>query len=95
MTPVGWIEGDAAPLDDAGGSPAPPAAVEALGQVPTGAQPVVVTGRREGAVVGVAVGWHGPGATEVVHVEVAPTVRGQGIARHLLAALDDEVAARA
>ncbi|MFN8040581.1 MAG: 2'-5' RNA ligase family protein [Acidimicrobiales bacterium] len=83
---------DPARPDDQPGSDQP-AAVRALGRVPVGGQTVVVTGRREGAVVGVGVAWHGAGGGDVVHVEVAPAVRGQGIARHLLAALDDEVAA--
>ncbi len=67
--------------------------VRALHAVPPGCRTVVVTGRREGAVVGVAVGWCGAGATHLDHVVVDPAVRGQGIARHLVAAFDDDTAA--
>lgn len=57
--------------------------------VPAGCAPIVVTGRREGAVVGVARGWSGAGLTELVDVVVHPGARRQGIGRHLTAALHD------
>jgi 2'-5' RNA ligase len=57
--------------------------------VPAGCAPIVVAGRREGAVVGVARGWSGAGTTELVDVVVQPAARRQGIGRHLTAALHD------
>jgi GNAT superfamily N-acetyltransferase len=50
---------------------------------PEGTQPVVVTARRRGELVGVARGWTGGGQQELTAVLVAPEVRGQGITRHL------------
>lgn len=50
---------------------------------PVGTEPVVVTARRRGELVGLARGWTGGGRHELTAVLVAPEVRGQGIARHL------------
>jgi 2'-5' RNA ligase len=49
--------------------------------------PVVLTGRREGEVVGAAAAWR-DGPTGHVAVLVAEPVRGQGLAGHLLAHLE-------
>lgn len=55
---------------------------------PPGCEPIVVTARRRGPVVGVARGWADPGAdrSELCSVLVAADQRGQGIARQLEAA---------
>jgi 2'-5' RNA ligase len=53
---------------------------------PAGCEPVVVTARRHGVVVGVARGWAGVDRAELCSVLVAADQRGQGIARHLMAA---------
>ena len=55
------------------------------GPVP-GAEPVVVVARHRGEVVGVARGWFRPDHVELTSILVAPDRRGQGVARHLLAA---------
>lgn len=51
--------------------------------------PFAVTARREGAVVGAAWGWSAGGALEVADLIVAAVHRGQGIGRHLVAAVED------
>jgi GNAT superfamily N-acetyltransferase len=52
---------------------------------------IVMTGRREGEVVGVAVAWLGPDGGRVC-VWVVPAHRRQGIGGHLLAAVEAAVA---
>jgi 2'-5' RNA ligase len=58
--------------------------------VPQLAEPLVVVGRRDGRVVGVARGWRGAGITECTSVIVGTAHRGQGMARHLQLALGAE-----
>jgi GNAT superfamily N-acetyltransferase/2'-5' RNA ligase len=60
------------------------------------AETLVLTGRREGAVAGVAVGWLACGATPAVHagVVVSPRERGIGVGRALLRALEAAVRRR-
>ncbi|MEZ5143969.1 MAG: GNAT family N-acetyltransferase [Acidimicrobiales bacterium] len=69
---------------------APSARADDLDALPPGARPVVVTGVREGAVVGVARGWSGAGGAELTELLVAADARGHGIGRHLAAAFDHE-----
>ena len=58
---------------------------------PPGTNSIVLTARREGAVVGLAAAWSSvsPGAAIHVGVLVAANVRGQGIGRSLLVRLED------
>ena len=49
--------------------------------------PFAVTALREGEVVAAAWGWSARGALEVADLVVSPEHRGQGIGRHLLAAI--------
>lgn len=53
---------------------------------PPSARPLVVTGRRDGAVVGVAEGWTRDEEGQLLAVVVAPDARRQGIGSHLVAA---------
>ena len=57
-------------------------------------EPVTVTARRSGAVVGVAVGTCRDGDAHLGHLLVDAAVRGEGIGSHLLAAYGAEVAVR-
>ncbi len=50
--------------------------------------PFAVTARRDGAVVGAAWGWSGGSRLDVADLVVAAAHRGQGIGRHLLAAVE-------
>lgn len=64
---------------------------------PAGCEPIVVTARRRGPVVGVARGWADAERSELGSLLVAPDQRGQGIAHHLVAAFHHaagQVAAR-
>lgn len=77
------LVGDAAgPAGAAGDEPA----------VGLGVRPVVVVARREGQVVGLARGWVDASEAVITTVVVAAAHRGQGIARHLRAALLHEAA---
>jgi 2'-5' RNA ligase len=60
---------------------------------PAGATSVVVTARRRGRVVGVARGWADHDHVELRSILVGPDERGQGIARHLMAAFRHAAAA--
>lgn len=51
--------------------------------------PFAVTARREGAVVAAAWGWTANGWLEVADLVVAAAHRGEGIGRHLVAAIED------
>jgi 2'-5' RNA ligase/GNAT superfamily N-acetyltransferase len=51
--------------------------------------PFAVTARREGVVVAAAWGWTANGWLEVADLVVAAAHRGQGIGRHLVAAVED------
>ncbi len=53
---------------------------------PSGTESLVVTARRRGAVVGVARGWSGAGAQDLVSVMVDGEQRNQGIARQMVGA---------
>jgi 2'-5' RNA ligase len=61
--------------------------------IPPLAEPLVVVGRRDGRVVGVARGWMGAGIAECTSVIVGVAHRGQGIARHLRLSLGAEAEA--
>jgi 2'-5' RNA ligase/predicted GNAT family acetyltransferase len=65
---------------------------EAAGLLATVAEPAglpyAVTARREGAVVATAWGWSGGDALEVADLVVAAEHRGQGIGRHVVAAVE-------
>jgi hypothetical protein len=50
---------------------------------PTGAEPLVLTARRRGVVVGLARGWCHDDRREIESLLVAPDERGQGIGRQL------------
>lgn len=50
--------------------------------------PFAVTARREGQVVGAAWGWSARGALELADLVVAAEHRGQGIGRHVVAAVE-------
>jgi 2'-5' RNA ligase len=56
--------------------------------------PFAVTARREGQVVAAAWGWSASGALEVADLVVAQEHRGQGVGRHLLAAVQALAARR-
>lgn len=51
--------------------------------------PFAVTARRDGSVLGAAWGWTAGGRLEVADLVVAAAHRGQGLGRHLLAAVED------
>jgi ribosomal protein S18 acetylase RimI-like enzyme len=61
--------------------PSPPAA-----EAPPGCEPLVVVARRRDEVVGVVRGAAGPDRVDITGLLVGPAHRGEGIARHLLAA---------
>jgi 2'-5' RNA ligase len=71
--------------DDGGESPS------ASGPVPAAGQPVVVTARRDGRVVGVARGWTDGEHAELTGLTVHPDHADEGIDRHLRAAFDHAV----
>jgi 2'-5' RNA ligase/GNAT superfamily N-acetyltransferase len=50
--------------------------------------PFAVTARREGVVVGAAWGWSAGRALDIADLAVVPEQRGQGIGRHLVAAIE-------
>jgi len=58
------------------------------------AEPVSITARRDGQVVGVATGAFRDGEAHLERLIVDPAVRGEGIGGHLLAAYTSDVAAR-
>lgn len=60
----------------------------------TGRQPVVVTARRDGEVVGLADGWVRGDVAFLDGLLVGAAVRGEGIGRHLLAAFEAACAER-
>jgi GNAT superfamily N-acetyltransferase len=70
----------------------PRVATAATGRVPV--EPVTVTARRSGAVVGVAVGTCRDGDAHLGRLVVDVAVRGEGVGSHLLAAYGAEVAGR-
>ncbi len=55
-------------------------------EAPPATEPIVVTARRRGVVVGVARGWADADRVELCSLLVAPGERGQGISHHLMAA---------
>ncbi len=84
------LDPEAVALLDAGGVlplPCPPSVAAPADGDPA---PVVITGRRHGAIVGVAAAWLGPDGGEVA-VFVDAGTRRQGIGSHLLAAVEAAV----
>jgi GNAT superfamily N-acetyltransferase len=69
------------------------AALLAIDHEPAG-RPFSVTARRDSAVVGAAWGWTAGGRLEVADLVVAAVHRGQGIGRHLVAAVEEVGRAR-
>lgn len=63
------------------------AALMAIEATPAGL-PFAVTAYRQGGVVAAAWGWSGHGAMELADLVVSPEHRGQGIGRHVLAAIE-------
>ena len=57
-------------------------------------EPVAITARRDGEVVGVATGWLGGGLAYLADLMVRPDVRGEGVGSHLLAAFESLAAER-
>jgi 2'-5' RNA ligase/GNAT superfamily N-acetyltransferase len=64
------------------------AALLAIDAEPAGL-PFAVAARRDGAVIAAAWGWTAGGRLEVADLVVAAAHRGQGIGRHLVAAIED------
>jgi ribosomal protein S18 acetylase RimI-like enzyme len=61
---------------------------------PAGARPLVVTARRHGVLVGLAVGWTRDGAADMTSTVVHPEHRRQGVALQLARAFHAEALAR-
>jgi 2'-5' RNA ligase/GNAT superfamily N-acetyltransferase len=64
------------------------AALLAIDSDPSGL-PFAITARRDGAVIAAAWGWTAGGRLELADLVVASAHRGQGIGRHLVAAVED------
>lgn len=77
------------------GRPDPLAAALLSFEEATAGLPFAITAYRDGQVVGAAWGWSARGALELADGTVAVEHRGQGIGRHLLAAVDGLAARRA
>ena len=69
------------------------ASLLALESEPVG-RPYAITGRSDGSVLAAAWGWTAGGRLEVADLVVATTHRGQGIGRHLVAAVEALAARR-
>lgn len=93
--PQGAVGRGSLPLDlTTSGRPDPEAAALLSVESDAGGLPFAITARRDGAVVGAAWGWTAGGRLEVADLAVAAVHRGQGIGRHLVAAVEGLAARR-